>query len=327
MVVDRYVQFQTQTTFVGESFDAFGANDHRLDVSGEDITGDHQYIYPATVTGRTKRDRITGPKKFSGPIDCPIFSVGATSLLYYGLGKLTTVANTPTTNLNTHTITKAKTIPFFRAGIGRDLKEHQYVGGMIGGFTLDWDPNELFTGTFDTVFRKELSPLGTLNTTTSGFFPEFSKLERAFGGSEVATLVDGSDQGDCFESISVEIDNSIADDAYCLGSPYLSAGVIAGLEVTGSFDLVYEASTMYTRWLDGTEIQLELNAAHDVGDAALERKVDVDLPKISMDVNKLPTDNIERYVQTVDFTAETDTNGDPIIVKVVNAEENAKIAG
>jgi hypothetical protein len=326
MVVDRYVQFQAQTGFTGESFDTFGGNAHALDVSGEDITGDHQYIYPATVTGRTKRDRITGPKKFSGPIDTPIFPVSATSLIYYGLGSVTTTQNTPTTAHNEHKITKGKTLPFFRAGIGRDLKEHQYVGGMISSFTLDWDPNEVFSGSFDTVFRRELSPLGTLNTSAPGsFFPDYSVTERAFGGSEVSTLVNGTDEGDCFESVSISVENNVADDAYCLGSPYLSAGVIAGLEITGSFDLVYETSTRYTQWLDGTEIQLELRASYGASES--ERRVWVDLPKISMDTNKLPTDNIERYVQTVDFTAETDSNGDPIIVTVVNAEANTKFAG
>lgn len=325
-MVDRYFQFETKSSFTSESFGNFGANDHRLDVSGEDITGDHQYIYPATATGRIKRDRITGPKKFSGPIDSPIFPVGSASLLYYGLGSVATTTNSPTTNHNSHKITKGKTIPFFRAAIGRDLAEHQYVGGMVNGFTLDWDPNEVFTGSFDTVFRKELSPLGTLKTDSEGsFFPDYSSAERAFGGSEVGTFIDGSDQGDCFESVSVSVENNVADDAYCLGSAYLSAGVIGGLDVTGSFDLVYESTTRYLDWLDGTARRFELRATHGTG--ATERRVWTDLPNLSFDTNKLPTDNIERYIQTVEFTAQGDSNGDPIIITVVNAEENAKFAG
>lgn len=325
-MVDRYIQFETKADFTSESFGAFGVNAHALDVGGEDITGDHQYIYPQTVTGRTKRDRITGPKKFSGPIDAPVFSQGTPTLLYYGLGTVTTTTNTPTTSHNEHAITKAKTLPYFRAAIGRDLNEHQYVGGIINGFTLDYDPSEVLMASFDTIFRKELSPLGTLKTDSEAtFFPDYSSAERAFGGSEVSTLIDGTDQGDCFESVSISVENNVNDDVYCLGSAYLAAGIVSGLEVTGSFDLVYDSNTRYTDWLDGTERQFELRATH--GSGATERRVWTDLPKISLDTNKLPTDNIERYVQSVEFTAENDANGDPIIITVVNDEENAQFAG
>lgn len=325
-MVDRYFQFETKSDFTSESFGAFGVNDHKLDVSGEDITGDHQYIYPMTTTGRTKRDRITGPKKFGGPIDTPIFASGATSLLYYGLGTCTTTTNTPTTSHNSHALTKGKTIPYFRAAVGRDLAEHQYVGGIVNSFTLDYSPTEVLTGSFDVIFRKELSPLGTLKTDSeASFFPDYSGAERTFGGAEVSTLIDGSDQGDCFESVSIEVNNNVSDDIYCLGSAYLSAGIVTGLEVTGSFDLLYDATTRYTDWLDGTNRQFELNASHGTG--TTERRVYTDLPKLSFDTNKLPTDNIERYVQTVDFTAQNDSNGDPIIITVANAETNAQFTG
>lgn len=325
-MVDRYFQFETKADFTSESFGAFGVNDHKLDVSGEDITGDHQYIYPPTATGRTKRDRITGPKKFGGPIDTPVFAVGATTLLYYGLGTCTTTTNTPTTAHNQHVLTKGKTLPFFRAAIGRDLAEHQYVGGIVGGFTLDYSPSEVLMASFDVMFRRELSPLGTLKTDSeASFFPAYSTTERTFGGVEVATEIDGVDAGDCFESATISVENNVADDAYCLGSAYLSAGIVAGLEVTGSFDLQYVSTNRYTDWLDGTERQFTLKATHSATTA--ERRVWTDLPKLSFDTTKLPTDNIERYVQTVDYTAESDSNGDPIIITVANAESNAQFTG
>jgi len=324
-MADRYFQFETKSDFTSESFGAFGVNDHVLDVSGEDITGDQQYIYPQTVTGRTRRDRIQGPKKFGGSIDTPVFAVGATSLLYYGLGTVTTTTNTPTTAHNSHAITKAKTIPFFRAAVGRDLAEHQYVGGIVNGFTLDYDPSEVLMASFDVLFRRELA-LGTLSTIPeSTFFPDYSVADRTFGGTEISTEVDGVPLTDCFESVSISVENNVSDDVYCLGSPYLSAGIVAGLEVTGSFDLMYDATTRYTDFLNGTELQFELKATY--GATTTERRVWTDLPKISLDTNKLPTDNIERYVQTIDFTAENDTNGDPIIITVVNAESNAAFAG
>lgn len=321
-MVDRYLEFETQSTFTDETFPNFGVNSHVLDVSGEDITGDQQYIYPPTSTGRVKRNRISGPVKFSGPVDIPIYSISAPSFLYYALGAVTTVPNTPVTALNTHTIKKAKTIPFFRAAIGRDEKEHQYVGGIIGGFTLDYSPDEILTGSFDLIFRREKSPLATLATAVT--FPDFNIIERAFGGVEVTPRIGGSDVT-FVESLSVTLENNVAEDAFALGSKYLPAGIVSELAITGSMDVRYDSSDKYTDWLDGTERQIELNATHGTGDDL--RNIDVDLPLCSYDVNRLPTDNIERYVQTIDFTPEQDTNGDPIIITIVNAESNAEISG
>ncbi len=320
-MTDRYFQFETQTTFISESFGSFGANQHTLDVGGEDITGDQQYIYPLTSTGRVKRNRILGPIKHSGPVDVVLFPREATSLLYYALGAVATNDITPTTALHTHTITKAQTIPFFRAAIGRDVKEHQLVGGIIGGFTLDYSPDETFTASFDTIFRRELSPLATLSAVT---FPDFNAADRAFGGVEVTPSI-GASPVTFVESASVTIENSVAEDAFSLGSRYLPAGIVAALEPSGSMDLRYDNEARYTDWLDGTERQIELDATYGTGDA--ERRIKVDLPICSYDTNKVPTENIERFVQTIDFTPEQDTAGDPIIITVINTRAAAEFAG
>ena len=321
-MVDRYFQFETQTTFSDETFPVFGVNAHVLDVTGEDITGDQQYIYPPTATGRVKRNKINGPAKFSGPVDIPIFSIAAPTFLYYALGKLVTTPNTPTTLVDQHTISKEKTIPFFRAAIGRDQNEHQYVGGILGGFTLDYSPDEILTGSFDTIFRREKSPLGALSTSVT--FADFNSLERAFGGVEVTPKFAGSSVT-FVESLSVTVENNVAEDAFALGSRYLPAGIVAELAISGSMDLRYDSSARYTDWLDGTERQIELNATRGTG--ALQRDINVNLPKNSYDVNRVPTDNIERYVQTIDFTPEQDSNGDPIIITIVSTETNAQITG
>ena len=145
MALVRYIQFETQALFDTETFAAFGANSHTIDPVGEDISGDQQYLYPRTAGLRNVRGRIQGPKKWSGPIDTPLYPTHAVSLLYYTLGKLTTTVDTPTTNVNKHVIVKDDSIPFFRAGVGRQLNEHQYVGGIINSFTVDYSPDEVLT--------------------------------------------------------------------------------------------------------------------------------------------------------------------------------------
>ena len=322
MVEVRYIQFETQTPFTNETFGAFGVNSHTIDPIGEDITGDQQYIYPRTAGQRTIRRRITGPKKFSGTLNTPLYPIHAVSLLYYAMGTLTTTANVPTTLLNTHVIKKATSLPFFRAGIGRDLNEHQYVGGIVGGFTVDYSPSEVLTASFDVILRREKSPLGTLDTSVA--FPDLDDAERTFGGSEITPLID-TVAATFVESATLTVSNNVADDAYALGNAHLPAGIIAAFESTGSFDLRYDANNRYTDWLDGTERRFELNAQFTGSDG--QRDIKFNFPIISYDVNRLPTDNLERYVQALEWTAEIDSNGDPVIITVINAQENAQITG
>ncbi len=319
-MTDRYMEFETKSVFTDESFGAFGANAHVLDVSGEDITGDHQYIYPKISSDRVQRPKITGPKKFSGPIDVPIFPREAISLIYYALGTCSTTTDTPITGLNEHNISKAKTIPFFRAAFGRDQSEHKYVGGIVNSMTLDYSPDELISGSFDTVFRKELTP-GSLRSPT---FADFNSAERAFGGVE--TSVEFDDSVVTFvESFSTTVENNVADDAYALGSEYLPAGIIAEFAISGSMDLRYDSNSNYTDWLNGTDKKIEIIAQYGTG--AAQRLVEIELPDVAYDVNNLPTTDLQRYIQTLDFTPQRDSNGDPILVRVVNDRSNAQVVG
>jgi|GEM_PF-4661011 len=312
--------FEKKTTFTDESFGSFGANSHALDVGGDDISGDHQYIYPLTTSDRVKRSKIQGPQKFTGSISVPLFPVGAASLVYYALGTVTTTLGTPNTDVNQHVITKAKTIPFFRAEFGRDVKAHRYVGGIVNTMTLDYNPAELLMASFDVVFRKELS-MGTLSSVT---FPEFNSVERPLGGTEVSATFGGS-SATFVESMSITCENNVEEDSFALGSKYLPAGIIAMLDVTGSMDLRYDVETRYQDWLDGTDKQVVLEGSYGSGEAY--RKIKVDLPDIAYDTNNLPVDNYERLVQTIDFTAQRDSNGDPILVTIVNEKTNAQFTG
>lgn len=321
MAPARYIQFQTQGTFTDESFGAFGANSHEIDPVGEDITGDQQYIYPRTASIRNIRGRITGNKRWSGPLNTPLYPTHAASLIYYALGTATTVSNSPGTGVNTHTIVKANTVPFFRAGIGRDLNEHRYVGGIISSLTFDYAPDEVLLGTFETVLRRELT-LGTLDTSVN--FPDYDVAERAFGGPEVQPKFDDTNVT-FVESASITYENSVDDDAYALGNAHLPAGIVSVLNSTGSMDLRYDATDRYTDWLNGTNRKVDLLAEYGSGTSL--RRINIQAPVISYDVNRLPTDNSERYVQTIDFTLTPDSNSDPLIVTVVNAQSNAQFTG
>jgi len=321
MPLARYIKFETQADFTTETFAAFGANSHIIDPVGEDITGDKQFVYPKTAGIRNKRAHVAGKNKFSGTIDAPLYPTHAPSLIYYAMGAVTTNLGTPTTGTNTHIITKANTVPFFRMAIGRDLRQHEYVGGIVNSMSVDYTMDDIITGSFDVMFRKELANAAL---ETSEAFLDFDSAERAFGGAESAVRID-TVADDRIESLSISLENNVADDAYSLGSSFLPAGIIADLDVTGSIDVRFDSIGLYDDFIAETQKQLDLTGAF--GSADLTRSTKFDIPVATLDTNNLPMDGFERFVQTLNFTAEPDSNSDPLIVTIHNAQVAAAFAG
>jgi hypothetical protein len=320
MPLARYIEFETQSTFTNETFNLPTATSHIVDPLGEDITGDKQFLYPRTAGVRVGRAKVKGKNKFSGTFDMPLYPVHATSLIYYTMGAVTTVENTPITGVHTHTITQANTTPFFQCAIGRDLREHQYVGGAVNSMTLDYTMDDVITASFDVFFRRELAN-ATLTTSTT--YDDFNVLERGYGGAEASVDIDAT-ADDRIESLSISYENDFDDDAYSLGSQFLPAGLIGELSCTGSFDMRFESIDAYDKWFNETSIQIELTSAF--GASSSQRSIKADLPSVALDTTNLPTSGFDRYVQSFNYHAEPDSNSDPLIVTVVNAANTAAFA-
>ena len=316
----RYTRFETQTNMnTNDSSWTPAGTAHVLDVGGEDINVDNGYIYPATSSSRSYRRGIKGPVKISGPIDTPLFPKSAASLLYYTLGADTTTGSGP----YTHTLKKGASIPQFSCEVGKDVKSHKFVGGIINSATIDYSPDDTLNASFDCVFRKELAT-SALATVT---FPDFDNAERAFAGHECAFKIGAAEGGSpaassLCESLSISIENNVSDDAFTLGDRYLPANIVAQFGVTGTMDLRYDASTTYDDFLATTEKEIHVVADNGASGTS-SRKVTLKLPRIAYDTNRLPTDNVERFVQAVSFTAENNASGDCIIAEVINAETGA----
>ena len=321
MPLARYIKFETQSNFTDEAFGPFGSSSHIIDPVGEDITGDKQYVYPKTAGIRNKRAHVKGKNKFSGTIDAPLYPTHAPSLIYYAMGGVATTPNVPNTLVNTHVITKANTVPFFRMAIGRDLRQHEYVGGIVNSMSVDYTMDDIITASFDVMFRKELA---NVSLETSEAFLDFDTLERAFGGAESAVKIDTT-ADDRIESFSVTLENNIADDAYSLGSSFLPAGIVADLDVTGSMDVRFDSIDLYDKFIAETQIQVEVEGTF--GSGTTLRSVKFDVPVANLDTNNLPMDGFERFVQTLNYTAEPDTNSDPLIVTIHNEQIAASFAG
>ena len=317
-MTNRYTRFETSTAI--STHDASwtpSGNVHILDVGGEDIATDNSYIYPKTASSRVTKHRIVGPLGITGPIDTPLFPEEAATLLYYGLGS---VATTGSSAPYTHVIKKGSTLPSFSLEVGRDVKAHKYIGGAVNSFTIDYAPDDTLNGSFDCIFRNELATSSLANVT----FPDFNSANRAFAGPDVSFRIGAAESSltasTICEGASISVENNISADAFSLGSGLLPAQLVGAVAVTGTMDLRYESSTNYDDFIATTEKRINFLANY--GSGAGEREVQIDLPRIAYDTNRLPTDNVERFVQAMAFTAETDTNGDPIICTVKNTQSN-----
>lgn len=317
MAINRYVIFETQG-FALETYATFGtaALGHPVDQVSEDISFDHGFVNPVTSAKRAPRNRLLGPITGGGDLGVPMYSLGFSTLCYYALGKDVTVAGTPAANYK-HTMTPGTTVPAFRMGVGKDLNEHKFVGCAMKSMKLDYSTDSPALATFDVMVRRELSPPGALITPS---FPDYDVAERPFLGVEVLAEVDDV-ANLSVRSFDVEINNTLVEDNHTFGSRYVPVLVVQELEVKGSFSMTYDNLTRYLDVLDENEPKLEFLFQHDaVGDTE-HRFLNVILPKVSLDVGKLPTDGNKEYIVSVDFTAEALTNDDEVIIIEINNEE------
>ena len=291
-----------------------------LEISSEDISLDQQYVYVETVRERAYRHRLDGPQAISGSIDTPAFPGSAMTLLYYTLGSVTT---TGTADPYTHTITPGNTIPSFSSWIGVEeyvsggpiVMERKYNGMAISGVDIDYSAGEMLTLSFDVIAAKEATPGTTLQS------PTFAS-DRPFSANDVVVTLGGS-PSTVVESVSISIDNNIADDAFAIGSRILPALIVGRREITGSMDLRFASRDEYNNFLSGTTRSLVLDAT-----IGANRQFKITLPKISYDTSNANIDTMERVVQGVDFTALwDDTSGYDIQIVVKNGDSNTQFVG
>ena len=317
MAINRYVLFQTQA-FATETFGVFGtaALGHPIDQVSEDISHDHGFVNPVTSAKRAARNRLLGPITGGGDLGVPMYSLGFSTLAYYALGKDVTVAGTPAANWK-HTLTPATTVPAFRMAVGKDLNQHEFVGCAMKSMKLDYTTDAPALATFDVMVRRELSPPGSLITPT---FPDYDVAERPFLGVEVLAEFDDTPNL-TVRSFDVEINNTLVEDNHTFGSRYVPVLVVQELEVKGSFSMTYSDLQVYLDVLDENEPKIEFLFQHDAVGVTEHRFLNVILPKVSLDVGKLPTDGNKEYIVSVDFTAEAVTNDDEVIILEINNEE------
>jgi hypothetical protein len=308
--------------FALDTYGGYGteALQHVIDQVSEDISENHGFVYPETSAKRLPRARLLGPVVIGGEIGVPFYTKGVPTLLYYGLGDISTVVDT---NTNVHTIVPTTSIPAFRMGVGKDINEHRFVGCAIKSIKIDYTIGEAALVTFDTLVRKELTP-GVIATPT---FPDYDELERAFLGTEVDVLLGGVANVD-IRSFSLEINNKLVEDNHTFGSRFIPALICQNLTITGSLTMSFTSIDEYQDALAEIQKALVLTFTHGVAASSTERKIVITLRQLSFDESKLPTDSNKEYILELNFTAEIDplVDQDALIIEITNEETAVQVA-
>jgi hypothetical protein len=323
-MTNRYCSFEATVAAYGTDTFTFTANQHDIDLVSEEITPDRGNIFPITNKGRTPRTRLIGPLSWTGSIETLMYTKHVPSLFYYAMGTAATVADMPTMGVNTHTITPGNTIIPFIMAIGRDVNEHQYTNCVLDGFSIDFAPADPMSVSFDVNCRKELTQAALSSVTLD----DFNAAERTFSGVEVAVAMGAAEGGSpttdtTVESANISYTNNFEGDAYVVGDQYLSGNFVNQQEVTGSMEFSFLTITDYQDVVGDVDKEVWFTTTQGAG--AAERGYVVKLPRISYNTTSIPTNNAERFVQSVDFTATGDATDDNIIVENIGVETNAEL--
>ena len=321
---------------------------HYVDATSEDVTTDLGFIYPTTSAQRLKRNRLGGPVGVGGEIQIPLYTKGTPTLIHYAMGGadlggrnahrtrysgqddtgFTGPTGQQSRTVWTHEFKIGADIPTFLCWIGKDKKEHRFIGGSMKSMTVDIDPGEPTLCSFDTMFREEM-PRGDLATVT---WPDYNVLERCASGAELNNTEVAGNAVDYIESGSIELTNTVVEDNYVIGSRYIPEKFVQEAEVTGSLTMNFANIVRYQDFITEKEPSIEFGQTRTIADDLTTHAVDERgesrswsffLPKVSFNTGNLPTEGSDRYVFETEYMSERDTDGDILIFNCSN-EENKK---
>jgi len=116
------------------------------------------------------------------------------------------------------------------------------------------------------------------------------------------------------EALRVTVENAIAEDAFVLGSRFLPAIHLSGINVSGDMDLAFQSWDEYQLFLGGTEPATELSPValnlrflgESTGSSTADYDkylVEIDIPSVYYDTSEANFDRRERIVQSLGWTA------------------------
>jgi hypothetical protein len=318
-MTNRYTSFEaTAAAYDSDTFTYTGSR-HDVDVVTEELTTERNNIYPVTSKGRTPRRKLIGPLAWTGNIETLFYTKEVPTLLYYAMGAHAVTGAGPFD----HVLTPGSTIINFIMSTGRDLFAHRYTGVVATGFSLEYTPDSALTCNFDINARKEQTRVALEGIT----FDDFDSAERTYGGVEIDSQIGVADAAPSsfgtVESYSLTYENNFEDSAYVLGSQFLSGNFVNQINITGSMEFSFLQITDYDDVVTDTEKSLWL-VANNGASAGAEREIIIKQDRISYDSTSIPTNNAERYVQSLEFTCNDNTAGNALEIEIKNGQTGAE---
>lgn len=183
---------------------------------------------PEIGGGRETQNAYLGPIFFSGDLDFYPRMQSFALLAYGGLGAKasTNVAGPPI--IGTHVITPANTLPWLtiEERLSTGLSSFKYTDAKVNTLHLEAEANGYLMGTVGLLALTQLAGF------TAQATPPFDTTPMMVGNEAVVNL-NGSSF--CVKSFSLDINNNIEDDDFCMGTQGLHDAVEKQLEVKMAF--------------------------------------------------------------------------------------------
>ena len=107
-------------------------------------------------------------------------------------------------------------------------------------------------------------------------------------------------------SFSLDLDNGLQDNTHSFGDRYLQDLRAQTFTASGNITIAFNDITQYNNVLNESESSLKLSYSQGAANSVERREFNVELPKISYDTVKLPTDANNEYILDLSFTCQTD---------------------
>ena len=277
-----------------------------LDVVSEGVAGEQNIIYIETAgLGRSIRQAVPGPWGESGDVDLIVGPENIEYILYATLGHVTLEPSGD--GAFKHIFKPYTMIPSMTMDIAPDIgslaRRVQMAG--ISSLALEAVAREALTATASIVGMKE--------KLVSELTPVFS-TKRPFVFYDGVLKVDGGVVARC-EAWRGTYENTIADDAFVLGSRFLPTLIVGPCNFTGDTDIQFLDWTWYQKYLGGgttpgktlQSLALELNFVGEKTDSVTAGFLDyvfkIEVPKVYLDTSEASFDRRERIVQSADWHA------------------------
>ena len=194
---------------------------------------------PEIGGGRDTADAYLGAASWSGDFEFYARLESITTLLKACLGS---AASATATGVHTHTITPSDsaTLPFLAVEerIGSGLETYNYTDAVVNTFHLEADANGYMQGTAGLIAAKQEAG----KTPTAA--PKWDNSPMIVG-TNIAVTLGGVNLG--AKSFGFDITNNYEDDDFRLGSFFLGDLTAKGREVSGSFTIRPEDSSLWRR--------------------------------------------------------------------------------